>query len=421
MEHLLFAAYLILFAWLVTKVNFFIKSGLTAAQLIIFFLLKVLAGIFYGWVGVYYGELAQMVDTWGYHYESLKEYQLLIEHPEDFFSNLISSNYESGYSGFFSSQNSWWNDLKGTSFLKLLAFFNVFSFGNYYVNVIFYSFLSLFGPVAVYRIMKNVFVGDKLPVLLATFLVPSFLYWTSGIHKDGIIFLGFAMILYNFYFGLKETKLKWHRVFFILLGLLIVLALRNFLIIIIIPALVAWFIAVKVRFKPLVVFSIIYFAFIVLFFTSKHIHTRLNFPIAVVAKQQAFLQLKGGSAVDVRPLKPELAGFIKNAPQALSISTIRPYPADVRHLLSLAASLEINFLLFLFVISLIWRRKGSSAPPFLFLCIFLSFSVLMMIGYTVNFLGAVVRYRSIILPFLIVPVVAQIDWSRIKSIFFKLK
>ena len=51
--------------------------------------------------------------------------------------------------------------------------------------------------------------------------------------------------------------------------------------------------------------------------------------------------------------------------------------------------------------------------PFILFCTFLSFGVLMMIGYTVNNLGAIVRYRSIVLPFLIVPIAAKIDWNRI--------
>ena len=74
MEYLLFAGYLVLFAWLVTKVKFFTRAGLTNPQLIIIFLLKVMAGILYGWIGIYYGSMAQMVDTWGFHYYSLQEY-----------------------------------------------------------------------------------------------------------------------------------------------------------------------------------------------------------------------------------------------------------------------------------------------------------------------------------------------------------
>lgn len=417
MEHLLFAAYLVLFAWLVTKTGFFKASGLTPSQLVIIFLLKVMAGILYGWIGVYYGEMAQMVDTWAYHYESLTEYHLLQSNPKLFFSNIFQNTYQDGYTKFLASENSWWNDLKGTFFVKTLAIFNLASFGNYYVNVIFYSFLSLFGPIAIYRVMMDVFPGRKLPVLLATFLVPSVIYWTSGLHKDGVIFVGLGIVIYHIYFGLKEGDFSVKRWLAILFGVLLVLVLRNFLIIPILPALLAWVLSVRLKYKPWLIFSIVYILFITLFFTAKFIHPRLNFPEEVVARQEAFLKLGGGSAVPVNKMKPTFANFVFNSPQAFTLSTIRPYPSDVRHLLSLAAAAEINFLLLLFIAFLIWRRKGTPWSPFLLFCVFFSFSVLMMIGYTVDVLGAIVRYRSIVLTLLVVPVLAQIDWAKINRLF----
>ncbi|HZE83381.1 MAG TPA: hypothetical protein VE035_03685, partial [Puia sp.] len=36
-------------------------------------------------------------------------------------------------------------------------------------------------------------------------------------------------------------------------------------------------------------------------------------------------------------------------------------------------------------------------------CILLTFTAMLMIGYTVPFVGAIVRYRSIYLPFLLAP------------------
>ena len=317
MDHLLFAGYLILFAWLVTKVPFFIKSGLTPAQLIIIFLLKVMAGIFYGWIGIYYGELAKMVDTWAFHYEALKEYDLLLSNPHQFFSSLFQNNYEGGYGEFLSSQNSWWNDLHGNLFIKILAIFNLASFGNYYVNVIFYSFLSLFGPMAIYRVMRHVFPQIKLPLLIATFLIPSFIYWSSGLHKDGIIFVGLALIIYHFYFGFIQKRFSVSRILFILFGLLLILGLRNYLIINLIPALGAWFLAQIIfqKIKPLLVFGACYLFFIILFFTAGYISPKLNFPQAVVDKQEAFSKLEGSSMVATTALKPNVGSFLHNAPQ----------------------------------------------------------------------------------------------------------
>jgi hypothetical protein len=415
-EHLLFAAYLILFSWLVTKTRFFTASGLTTSQLVIIFLLKVMAAILYGWIGVYYGEMAQMTDTWGYHYESLVETKLLKSEPKAFFGSIFHNTYHDGYTKFLAVENSWWNDLKGTFFVKTLAIFNLASFGIYYVNVIFYSFISMFGPIALYRVMKDVFPDNKLPVLFAIFLVPSVLYWTSGVHKDGIIFVGLSFAMYHIYFGLKENRFSFFRIAAVFFALLLVLALRNFLIIPTLPAIFAWVLASRLKKKPVLVFSAVYALFIVLFFTAKFIHPRLNFPEEVVARQEAFLSLGGGSAVAVNKLEPTVQSFAVNLFQAFSLSTIRPYPSDVRHLLSLAASVEINALLLVFVIFLFYRKRVGPLSPFLAFCIFFAFSVLLMIGYSVNILGAIVRYRSIVLSLLLVPVMAHIDWQRVNRL-----
>ncbi len=375
MEHLLFAAYLIFSAWLVTKINFFKKSGLTSSQLIIFFLLKVMAGIFYGWIGVYYGNLAQMVDTWAYHYESIQEYQVLKSDPAEFFQSLFRNNYENGFSNFLVTKNSWWNDFKANFFIKILALFNLFSFGNYYTNLIFFSFFSLFGPVAIYRVMREEFPYKKIPVLLATFLVPSFLYWTSGLHKDGLIFTGFAIVAYNFYFGLKKNRFTAGAILSILLGLGLVLALRNFLMLPLLGALITWVLASRLKFRPVVVFSAAYLLFLIVFFTGKFIHPKLDFPNAVAIKQEEFMSLGGGSAVEVKKVPPNLAGFITHAPQAFSLSVLRPFPTDVRHLLSLAAAVEVNLLLLLFLFFLFWRTRGRGINAFLLFCFFFSFSL----------------------------------------------
>jgi hypothetical protein len=418
LNHLLFAGYLVLFSWLVTKVPFFKKSGLTPAHLIIIFLLKVIAGIFYGWVGVYYSNLTRMVDTWMFHYEGMKGYELLRSNPHEFFISFFGNNYKH-YGGFFSDHDSWWNDLHNNVFITIVSFFNLLSFGNYYTNVIFYSFVSFYGPIAIYRVMKDAVPAKPIVLLLSCFLLPSFIYWTSGIHKDGLVFLGFALIIFNFYFGLKNKKFSAQRIILILLGLFVLLILRNYLLAIILPALTAWFIADRIKRKPLLVFSAVYLFSAIAFFSFKYVSPKLDFPAAVVSKQQSFLNLQGRSSVEVTVLKPSITGFINNLPEAISLSMIRPYPSDVKNLFSLATSAEINLLLFCFLLFLVFKKKGRSDTAFLLFCVFFSVSVLLTIGYTVNFLGAIARYRSLVLPFLVVPMMALIDWKKIKALIAK--
>ena len=181
MEYLLFVVYLVIFSWLVTRTGFFKRAGLNKDQLVILFLVKVIAGIFYGWIGVYYGGYAKMVDTWSYHYQSIEELKLLTSNPHEYFTNLLPSpRSDQGLGEFFGSYNSYWNDLKSMIFIKMLSVFDIFSMGNYYVNVIFYCYISMFGPIALYRVMKEVFPQEKMAVLIAIFFVPSFLYWSAG-------------------------------------------------------------------------------------------------------------------------------------------------------------------------------------------------------------------------------------------------
>jgi len=269
--------------------------------------------------------------------------------------------------------------------------------------------------------MNDVYPGKKLQMIVSVFLIPSFLYWTSGLHKEGLIFLGFSLVIFNFYFGLKKQKFPLANMLFIVLGLLIVLVFRNFLIIILIPALVAWFFAFKFSKKPLTVFSVCYIFFVISFFAAKYISTRLDFPEVVVTKQKEFVSLHGNSSVPMKKLEPNFASFVINMPQTLSLSILRPYPSDVRHILSLAAATETNWLLLLFLIFLVFPSKKNDknhAVIFVYFCLFLSFSVLITIGYSVNNIGAIVRYRSIILPLLLTPLFCRINWQRINKLVF---
>lgn len=418
MYYILFAGYLCFFAWLVTRLGFFKKSGLSNAQLVILFLLKVLAGIFYGWVGNYYGQFAYMYDTWGYHYQGIEEYKLLYQSPREYFTNLFQSGYENKFGGFFASADSWWNDLKSNMFIKFLSVIDIFTFGNYYINVIFYAFITFTGPVAMYRVFSDVIPGKKVQILLATFLIPSFAYWTSGIHKDGLAFMAISLISYHIYFSLKENQFKLKRILPIFISLIIILSFRNFLLVMLMPAIIAWVLAYKYEKRKVLIFIATYLISGILFFTIRYIFPQLDFPQSVVDKQQAFKTLQGNSGIEAPDLKPTVTSFILNMPRALSSTTLRPHPGDVKHILSMAAAIETACLLILFVLFLFLRSNGIHSNTFIWFSVLFSLSILLAIGFTVNFLGAIVRYRSIVLPFLLVPVISLIDWGRINKFLF---
>ena len=97
---------------------------------------------------------------------------------------------------------------------------------------------------------------------------------------------------------------------FIPLGLTLVLALRNFLMVILVPALIAWFLSSRFPKRPLVVFGICYVFFVDFLFTAKYINGNFDFPQAVVTKQKEFVALVGNSSVPMKKLEPSFSSFL---------------------------------------------------------------------------------------------------------------
>jgi hypothetical protein len=411
LTYLLFIAYLLLFIWLLQKIPFFRNSGLSQRQVQMVFLFKVFAGILYGWVGIYYSQHGQVVDSWWLHYQGLKEQTLLHNKPGAFFSELFRNNYRHGFGRFLSSRESWWNDLHSNLFIKILALLDEITLGHYFVNVLFFAFSTMAGPLGIYRIFIQIYPERKKLVFAGAFLVPSYLFWTSGIFRDAPVALALGLVLYCFYQGLKD-RWKPKYVLTIILGLLALLVFRNFLVVVLIPALIAWWIAARSRFHPLAVFGTLYLVYGLVFFCIRFLVPALDFPQMAVEKQQDFFTLIGNSKIPVPRLTPDFSSFLANSPHALTLLLLRPWPGDVYNGFILLASLETYALLALFGWWL-WRHtRHNRIDPFVAFCLFFSFTLFLMIGFTVNFLGAMVRYRSLVLPLLVTPMLGSLLYKR---------
>ena len=70
----------------------------------------------------------------------------------------------------------------------------------------------------------------------------------------------------------------------------------------------------------------------------------------------------------------------------------------------------------MFLLFLLFRTNGVTEKNLMYFCVFFSITVLLAIGFSVNNLGAIVRYRSVIMPLVVIPMAAQIDWKRLGKI-----
>jgi hypothetical protein len=97
---------------------------------------------------------------------------------------------------------------------------------------------------------------------------------------------------------------------------------------------------------------------------------------------------------------------------------MRPYLFENLTLLYIPTAIEIVIYEVLFVTFLLFRIRNSHMEAFVYFGLFFSLSMCLIIGYTIPILGAIVRYRSIYLPFIICPVACLIDLPKLKSLLY---
>ncbi len=399
-----------------SRVPFVKRSGISTRVVIGLFAFKIVAGIAIGWLSLHFYGTGN--DYWDVNREAWKEYQLLMNDPGNYFSNIFTSGYPDGYSGFFSSVNSFWNDLKGNIIIKLVSVFNIFSRGDYYINSLFFNFLVFFGHVALYRVFTKAYPGRNVLVIIGCFLLPSTIYFSSGIHKDGIVFLMLSILIYCIYQSLQQKRVTKKYGLLIITSLIFLLLIRHFIFIALVPALIAWIISVKWAQSPLKVFAITYLVAGLLLFNINSLISAVK-PLEIITqKQYEYLHLpKSETEINLPQLQPNFKSFAINAPQSFNHVLLRPYiwELPVKSLLPLNIELLIYQLLFLAF--LFFRIKETNgANPFIYFAVAFTLTIFLLIGYIVPNLGSIVRYRSLYLPLIIIPLLCSIDLDKMKAI-----
>ncbi|CAN5822192.1 hypothetical protein BH11BAC4_BH11BAC4_22520 [soil metagenome] len=406
MYYLLFTFYLVIGCISITKIPFIKKAGLGSRLVLMLFLIKIAAGVLIGWMSQHF--YPQGNDYWGLNDAGWKEYHLMLTDPELFFKDIFVSRYENGYAGFFNSVG-YWNDLKNTLIGKLLGVCNIFSGGKYYINSLFFNFAGFFGPVALYRVFSKIYTQQKWPVIIGCFLLPSTLYFSSGIHKDLIVFTLLGIYSYALYFSVND-RLKVGYIILLCVSLLALLFIRNFVVIAILPASVAFIICSRIKWNPLIIFAAVYtIAFLLIgsLQLAKPSFQPLNI---IIHKQQDFFELPvASSQVETHVLEPTIQSFVRNAPQAIDHSFLQPYIWETPTKFLFPLAIELCLYELCFLLMLVQYKKIISLPgSFLLFGVLISFSMLIFTGYIVPNTGSIVRYRSLYLPFLITPLLCSL-------------
>ncbi|MCB0771315.1 MAG: hypothetical protein KDC00_13025 [Flavobacteriales bacterium] len=413
---LLALSYTALLLWLMRKLPYFrAVPGLPLKWVSAIFLLKILAGTALWAVYTYVYSDRATADVFKYFDDSAHMYKALHDRPLDYLRMLlgIGNDTPEFMDRYYSYMNNWVRHFESNLYndahtiIRYNAAVRLVSFGEFHVHTVLSAFLSLAGMLGIHRAFVRVLPGLERVLAAVVFLLPSVLFWTSGVIKECLLFFGLGLLIYVLD-RMAHERPRWYDLPVLAFVLVLLFFLKFYVLMSLLPALVLLYWArhaprPKLGPKMLVTYGV----FILLGLNLHHIVPGLDVLGILTMKQRDFvglaLKMDSGSFVMPELLLPDPLLFLRRSPNALFITLLGPLVHAGPGALGLMSMLEnLGILLFL-GFCLYFKRPWAQVDHALMVALLGYVIVLaLVIGWTTPVMGAVVRYRTPLLPFLLI-------------------
>jgi len=394
----------ILLLLLISSKRFFKVNSVSKRALLIYFSLKAFSALFFGYF--YKTGMLTGSDTYIYFYDGDIVYSAFKTDPFTYFRLALGTNdflpVPTHLLPYVDDMNFWF-DSSNYFLVRINALIRLFSFGIYNVHAVVFAFLSFTGTYNLYLFFEEKVVNKKI-LQFILFCIPSVVFWTSGVHKEAIVLFALGLILYNVDLFLKGYSKRKNIVFF-LIGLILLGYIRLYLLFFLLPLILAVLVYKKFNFKEssfrMFLVSIVIFLFLVLLIDMST--PKISLMREFLIRRAYFLNSPGNMTFQVQGVPTTIQGVISLFWEALINPFIRPLPNDCNIFLSYLASVETVFLLIVLIVLLATVNiRSIFRNPYAIFSILFGFSTLFLIGLIVNNSGAIVRYRSIAIPFILI-------------------
>lgn len=286
--------------------------------------------------------------------------------------------------------------------IRLNALLLFFSFKTYFVHILFMCFFSLIGWVLLYNSVfkKSSFATNILGLLVL--LLPSVLFWSSGVMKEPVLVLGLGVFVTGL---LNKNTTK--KILLLLSGSLLIVSVKFYVMACLLPAAISFFVLKNSHSVPTVIGK--YAATLALIalvaFNIQQVVPAIN-PTQILinkhthsVKEAAYFN--AGSRIDI-PILTNTADILKAIPVGIWNVVFRPYLWEGKNIMMLASALENVVVLCVVLLCLLNFRQVNFGQ--LNLALFLltaSITYFALIGISTPVLGNIVRYRAPLLPLLL--------------------
>ena len=419
----LFPISLLLFILLgIRKSSYFKNAPFSSKSLQWAFVFKVISGLILISIYTFYYQDRSSADVFKYFDDGKILYQSTQAHPIDFVKIMIGQDTPELSKNHLSKMSYWYRSFDhglrndNRIVIKFNALFCWITGGNYLVHALIFCLLSFIGLFELGKLFYSI-SGSKIISYFAAFLVPSTLFWTSGILKEALLIFAIGVFCSSMFHLLQKFKISYFFCF--LFSLYLLLSIKIYVLFALLPAAILWFTLTKTKdlkwrvisffIFPLLVYVLPYFFF-----------PQFNFLSLLIGKQHDFINLANtfhaGSTIKMEALDSNIWSLIAAIPKSLFQTISMPWPTQIKGVIYLMPFFE-NLLIFSMLTMLIFLRKKLNSMQIHFLWFGVLFTIILfsIIGLTTPVIGAIVRYKVPAMPFLFFILLSAIDFSKISK------
>ncbi len=333
------------------------------------FFLKVIGGFIFAMVYIFY--YRGTGDTIEYFFGSKQLANYFWQKPSFYFQLMNSSSLEAqellrranDFIRFSLTEEEWF-------MIKVISPLNVLSLRTYLGITFFMSFIAFIGSYKMFQLMIDI-MGDKYKgvIFVINFLVPSVLFWGSGLLKDTITLASFSFLVFFLYQILIKNKFKLVNIIFLVIFSFVIFKLKAYILIcLLIWILITMFLVfINKSSNPIIKFLLFPYLIAVVFgfgffglqiLLSQSDDYRSDNILKKIEGFQSYHSTLGGSVYSLGEIEYTEMGLLKKMPAAINVTLFRPYPWEANTFMVLINSLESVFLFF-FILYVLFKFKFS--------------------------------------------------------------
>jgi len=410
------------------KWSFFKNSGIKFQTLCLLFSLKFIFGLIIFYVYSYYYTDRSTADIFKYFDDAKYLYETVYKNsPIQFWKIILGiQNETQEIHALLTKTNYWFKPFSSSVFndnrtvIRFNAVIYLFSFGYYHIHTLVLCMFSFIGLTCVYRVYNQNFSNRKTELIIACFLIPSVLFWGSGVLKESILLCGIGTFFYSFT-KLMENRNKLFFLIAISISISLLAVTKTYVLILFIPSILAWLVIRYLKPKQTGVIFLTINALLILFaFIAGKINSHLNFISDLTYKQKDFINVanytKAGSTIQLKALDNSIWSFIKSLPEAFFNGLFRPTIFEIKNLFFAFSAIEnLGIITLSLLVIVFFKKPTKNQLPFIYFGLYFSILLSVLIGWTVPVLGAIVRYKIPFLPFTFSILLLCIDFDKIKK------